>query len=165
MAEEPRVPVSNLVRNVLEAAFSVVERVSDDMGDLVDDVIDQAERASDQLREYRDRRRRREERLRRHMEARERARRGPDADDSGPAAEAEAEGPAEDVPEPQPSLAEAFPEVIAWQLVVLNQARRCALSGVELPAGTEAYVGLGAQGLTDAVLSAEVFEAEGERAR
>ena len=35
MAEDLRVPVSNLVRNVLEEAFSVVESVSDDVGDLL----------------------------------------------------------------------------------------------------------------------------------
>jgi hypothetical protein len=56
MAEELRVPVSNLVRNVLEEAFSVVESVSDDVGDLLEDVIEQAERASDRLHHFRRRR-------------------------------------------------------------------------------------------------------------
>ena len=35
MADELRVPVSNLVRNVLEEAFAVVETVTDNVGDLV----------------------------------------------------------------------------------------------------------------------------------
>ena len=44
-AEDLRVPVSNLVRNVLEEAFSVVEKVTDNVGDLIEDVVEEAERA------------------------------------------------------------------------------------------------------------------------
>jgi hypothetical protein len=62
MAEDLRVPVSNLVRNVLEETFSVVERVTDDMGPLLEDVIEQAERASDRIHQYQRRRRDRESR-------------------------------------------------------------------------------------------------------
>jgi len=175
MADDLRVPVSNLVRNVLEEAFSVVEQVSGDMGDLVDDVIDQAERASDGLRRYRDRRRQREDRVRRHMEAREQARRGEEQVDASPqaqpSAEPRSESASEHEPEPEsgagsePGLAEAFPDVVAWQRVVLNQSRRCARSGEALPAGSVAYLGFGAQGPTDAVLSQEAFQASGSAAR
>ena len=42
-AEELRVPVSNLVRNVLEEAVTVVEAVSDEFGELIEDVVDSAE--------------------------------------------------------------------------------------------------------------------------
>jgi hypothetical protein len=62
MAEDLRVPVSNLVRNVLEETFSVVESVTDDMGDLLEDVIEQAERASDRIHHSQRRRREREAR-------------------------------------------------------------------------------------------------------
>jgi hypothetical protein len=62
MAEDLRVPVSNLVRNVLEETFSVVESVTDDMGDLLDDVIERAGRASDRIHEFQRRRREREAR-------------------------------------------------------------------------------------------------------
>ena len=44
LAEDLRVPTSNLVRNVLEEVFSVVESVSDDVSDLVDDVLEEAPR-------------------------------------------------------------------------------------------------------------------------
>ena len=37
-AEEVRVPASNLVRNVLEEVFSVVETVSDDVGGVLGDL-------------------------------------------------------------------------------------------------------------------------------
>jgi hypothetical protein len=50
MADELRVPVSNLVRNVLEEAFTVVETVTDNVGDLVEDVMEEAERARERVR-------------------------------------------------------------------------------------------------------------------
>ena len=68
MAEDLRVPVSNLVRNVLEETFSVVESVTDDMGDLLEDVIEQAERASDRIHHFQSRRREREAREAQHRQ-------------------------------------------------------------------------------------------------
>ena len=59
-AEDLRVPVSNLVRNVLEEAFSVVETVTDNVGDLIEDVVDEAERARTRMRQRRTRSERRE---------------------------------------------------------------------------------------------------------
>ena len=59
IAEELRVPVSNVVRNVLEEAFSVVEAVSDNVGDLIEDVVDEAEAARDRIRARQQRQRRR----------------------------------------------------------------------------------------------------------
>jgi hypothetical protein len=53
VAEDLRVPVSNLVRNVLEEAFSVVETVTDNVGDLIEDVVDEAERARARMRQRR----------------------------------------------------------------------------------------------------------------
>jgi len=44
MAEDLRVPVSNLVRNVLEEVFTVVESVTDNVGELIEDVMDEAGR-------------------------------------------------------------------------------------------------------------------------
>lgn len=55
-ADELRVPVSNLVRNVLEETFHVVEAVSENVGDLVEDVIEEAEHARQRLRWRRSRR-------------------------------------------------------------------------------------------------------------
>jgi hypothetical protein len=61
-AEDLRVPISNLVRNVLEEAFSVVETVTDNVGDLIEDVVDEAERARARMRQRRTRSERREPR-------------------------------------------------------------------------------------------------------
>ena len=60
VAEDLRVPVSNLVRNVLEEAFSVVETVTDNVGDLIEDVVEEAERARSRMRQRRTRSQRRE---------------------------------------------------------------------------------------------------------
>jgi hypothetical protein len=59
-AEDLRVPISNLVRNVLEEAFSVVETVTDNVGELIEDVVDEAERARARMRQRRTRSERRE---------------------------------------------------------------------------------------------------------
>ncbi len=53
LADDLRVPVSNLVRNVLEEAFSVVETVTDNVGDLVDEVVEEASRARTRIRRRR----------------------------------------------------------------------------------------------------------------
>ena len=50
VAGDLRVPVSNLVRNVLEEAFSVVETVSENVGELLEDILDEAEAARDRYR-------------------------------------------------------------------------------------------------------------------
>ena len=50
MAEDLRVPASNLVRNVLEEAFTIVEAVSENVGDLIEDVVDGADRARERIR-------------------------------------------------------------------------------------------------------------------
>jgi hypothetical protein len=59
MADDLRVPVSNLVRNVLEEVFSVVETVTDNVGELIEDVMDEAGRARERSRHVRRARERR----------------------------------------------------------------------------------------------------------
>jgi uncharacterized membrane protein YccC len=49
IAEDLRVPTSNLVRNVLEEVFDVVESVSDDVGGLFEEVLDEAEAARQRI--------------------------------------------------------------------------------------------------------------------
>ena len=48
-AEDLRVPVSNLVRNVLEDTFSVVEQVTGNVSELIDNVLDEADRAGEKI--------------------------------------------------------------------------------------------------------------------
>jgi hypothetical protein len=61
IAEDLRVPASNLVRNVLEEVFDVVEAVSDDVGGLFEEMLDEAEAARDRIAHSRSRSRRRRE--------------------------------------------------------------------------------------------------------
>ena len=49
IADDLRVPASNLVRNVLEEVFDVVESVSDDVGGLFGDVLEEADAARERL--------------------------------------------------------------------------------------------------------------------
>ena len=124
IADDLRVPVSNLVRNVLEEAFDAVERVSGDVSSLMDDVIEEAELASQRYRRYRDR-------------VRERAReRAAEARVATPPPHASPVVPADD----------PLARVVAWQPVVLAAPRRCARTGRELRPGERAYLGLGDTG-------------------
>jgi hypothetical protein len=116
VADDLRVPVSNLVRNVLEEAFSVVETVSQNVGDLLEDILDEAEEARDRYRS-----------------------RGERWDDEPPAA------PSPPPDEAAPARRE-FPEVLAWQPVLLNRDAACADCGAPIARGARAAVGVGAQG-------------------
>ena len=49
IADDLRVPASNLVRNVLEEVFDVVESVTDDVGGLFGDVLEEADAARERL--------------------------------------------------------------------------------------------------------------------
>lgn len=123
IADDLRVPVSNLVRNVLEEAFDAVERVSGDVSHLVEDVIEEAELAGQRYRRYRDR-------------VRDRAR-------ARAAAASDVKSPP---PAPPATSDDALGRVVAWQPVVLAAARRCSRSGRELRPGERAYLGLGESG-------------------
>jgi hypothetical protein len=130
IAADLRLPVSNLVRNVLEEAFDAVERVSGDVSSLMDDVIEEAELASQRYRRYRDRVRDR---------ARERA------EEQARAGAAPAE-PTPGAPARAAAVEDPLARVVAWQPVVLAAARRCARTGRELRPGERAYLGLGDAG-------------------
>jgi len=62
IADDLRVPASNLVRNVLEEVFDVVESMSDDVGHLFDEVVEEAEAARERLARRRGARRKRPDR-------------------------------------------------------------------------------------------------------
>ncbi len=104
MADDLRVPVSNLVRNVLEEAFSVVESVTENVGDLLDDVIEEASQA----------------RERRRDQTGERASRN----------------------DPEPVERTEYPNVLAWQQLILNRDQRCGDCNDELERGSRAFVGM-----------------------
>ncbi|MEE2673236.1 MAG: hypothetical protein VX466_05535 [Myxococcota bacterium] len=148
LAEDLRVPTSNLVRNVLEEVFTVVENVSDDVGGIFDDVLEEADAARERIR----RRHRGSTRRRQH------ARRTNWAE----AAEAEIreDEKTEQKPSPPESRREPpeFPDVIGWQPLVLNQAGECADCARSLRRGSRAFVGVTEKGLSRNTLCRDCLE-------
>jgi hypothetical protein len=134
MAEDLRVPVSNLVRNVLEEAFSVVEAVSENVGELIDDVVDEAERTRDRIRHRRKNVRHRERRRSRH------AARGEDL-------------------EHEPMPRQPFPQVVGWQPLILNQLKACADCEEPIEPGERGFAGMTAAGLGEIYLCRDCMDA------
>lgn len=163
-ADDLRVPASNLVRNVLEEVFTMVDSVSDDVGDLMDDLVEEAEgvrervgrqaRARRSGRGPRARRRGRragstsadvEDELRRDEAAE--ARSGARADESS----TDSQEAASETPTPPPAKS-LFPNVLGWQPLVLNQDLTCGRCDRALTAGESAFLGMTTTGLTDTAL-------------
>jgi BMFP domain-containing protein YqiC len=144
-ADDLRVPVSNLVRNVLEEAFGAVERVSDEVGDFLEEVLADSEGARGDLRRLR----RRVQRL-----ARRQRRRFARADEEAgePAEPADRPQAASREPAAEPPAPErpqrSFPEVLGWQPLLLNAAAPCAGCDRPLAAGERVLVGASERGLS-----------------
>src|SRR5262245_61605067 len=135
-ARRLRVPVSNLVRNVLEDVFDVVEAVTENVGELVEDVVEEAQ---DFGRRFESRWRRRTEAARERVVDVPPRRPRPDEPLRSEPPRPE---PARPEPEPRERLRE-FPDVSAWQPVVLNAAKTCSGCGRAMRRGDAAYLGLG----------------------
>ncbi len=124
-ADDLRVPVSNLVRNVLEDAFLVMETVAENVGELVDDMIDEAGRVRGQWKR--------------------RATRQPGFRHWSWVGGAWSQ--AQEVPREEAEKAPSdFPDVVGWQPLILNGAQTCADCGRELRRGDRAFVGMTASG-------------------
>ena len=157
-AEDLRVPASNLVRNVLEEVFTIVDSVSGDMGDLMEDVIDEAEGVRERVRRQAMRHRgsagRRSRRGRRSrtedVDVEKELRQDEAAERDGAEAKSSAEAPSREPA--RPSSAELFPEVLGWQPLVLNRETRCGRCERALHAGESAFLGMTSGGLTDTAL-------------
>lgn len=130
VAEDLRVPVSNLVRNVLEEAFSVVETVSDNVGELIEEVMDEAAAVRDRIRSRQSRRRRAEQRAGTSSAA---------STPSTPAAESA-----------QPASAAQPGDVIGWQPLVLAKPQRCQACGALMGRGDSAYASVSPRGVGEA---------------
>jgi len=139
-ADDLRVPASNLVRNVLEEVFSVVDAVSDDIGELFEDVVGEAEDARDRISRRVNQRRSRQQQRASRSRGRTHRRRQSDADleTEFRRDEAEEAGGARDEP--------GFPEVIGWQPLVLNRSGACARCDCPLGRGERAFAGLTEKG-------------------
>lgn len=123
-ARRLRVPVSNLVRNVLEDVFDVVEAVTENVGGFVEDVVEEAQQLG-----------RRFEGRWKERTAEARARRVENDREEAPPAPPRA-------PEPAPTVRE-FPDVAAWQPLVMNGAQECAGCGRQMRRGDAAYLAVG----------------------
>jgi len=123
-ARRLRVPVSNLVRNVLEDVFDVVEAVTENVGGFVEDVVEEAQHIG-----------RRWEGRWRERTAEARARRLEVERDEAPK-------PTPRASEPPPATRE-FPDVAAWQPLVMNAVQDCAGCGRQMRRGDNAYLAVG----------------------
>ncbi|MEE8557748.1 MAG: hypothetical protein V3T14_07665 [Myxococcota bacterium] len=133
VAEDLRVPVSNVVRNVLEDVFSVVSVVTDNVGDLIDEIVEEADRA------------------RAHLGRR--ARRERPASGTRDVSESGADKPESTVDERGQGRARPeFPEVLGWQPLILNAAQTCKACDRELGRGDRAFVGMIESGLSSIYL-------------
>ena len=144
LAEDLRVPASNLVRNVLEEVFTVVESVSDDVGDLFENVVEEADSARERVR------RRADSYGRRRRGGRSRGRPSTDdiEDEMRQDEAAEADGGEAEEREQTRTERPGFPEVVGWQPLVLNRDEACAGCGLALKRGERAFLGLTEQGLS-----------------
>jgi hypothetical protein len=180
-AEDLRVPVSNLVRNVLEEAFGAVERVSDEVGEFLEDVLGDAEGARRDIRRLRRRVRHLARRQRRRFRRGGRYWPGEAWDDgeeeSDEAAESvgepgaatarmeteerELSAEAESAPRTPPLPPRAFSEVLGWQPLLLNAAAPCAGCDRALAAGERVFVGATERGLSRTFLCDACMRARG----
>jgi hypothetical protein len=179
VAEDLRVPVSNLVRNVLEETFSVVESVTDNLGTWLEDVATEVGKARGSPRH-------RQRRWARHW-ARERD--GEEAPAGGrdetawektwdepspaspetrtqggpPTGGGEGETPAERATASgaAPAVVDRpdFSQVLGWQPLVLNRPQSCADCGRLLVRGDRAYLGLTHVGVSGLVLCRACMDA------
>jgi len=173
-ADDLRVPASNLVRNVLEEVFTMVDSVSGDVGDLMDDLVGEAEGVRDRVRRQSssrrgsraERSRRRSSRRReasdtdveqelRRDEAAEAAFAEPargthrDEDIHASSVDAEPSDPTNESSSPVlPRTADLFPDILGWQPLVLNRDFLCGRCERPLSAGESAFLGIAASGLT-----------------
>lgn len=136
LADDLRVPVSNLVRNVLEEVFTVVENVSEDVGDFFEDVIDEAEGVRERIRNQQFTTR----------TARSNARRSRRGRRSSPL-DVEEELQHDEAAEARGrtgsnSGAMGRDDVLGWQPIVLNQATDCGHCGARLEPGVNAFMAI-----------------------
>ncbi len=162
LAQDLRVPASNLVRNVLEEVFSVVEEVSGDVGELLEDVVVEAEEARDRIarrmsaRRQRVRRRRQGQSQRQPNGEHDRPGTSDDAIETELRRDEADEAARESAADPAPPR---FDDVLGWQPLVLNRERTCARCGTGIPRGERAFIGLTEGGTSRTTLCQECTKA------
>jgi hypothetical protein len=153
-ADDLRVPVSNLVRNVLEETFGAVERMTDEVGAFLEEALSDAEGARGDLRRIGRRfqalARRQRRRFAREFDGTDdEAGEGDEAFEPAPGADRAGARP---VPPEPPHVAEpappSFPDVIGWQPLLANAACACAACARPIAAGERTFVGATERGLS-----------------
>lgn len=122
LADDLRVPVSNLVRNVLEEVFTAIEHVSGDVGEFVEDMVEEADGVRERIRNQQRAARRR------RRDARRGGRRSASADPVDVEQELRQDEAAEAGEPSQAPASDSGPlaDVLGWQPIVLNQAVNCS---------------------------------------
>lgn len=140
LADDMRVPVSNLVRNVLEEVFTAVENVSGDVGEFFEDVLDEAEGVRERIRNRRwdGRASAGSDRSRKRSTAEDVE--GEFRDDEAAEVSTQKSRSRESKP------AEPEDDVLGWQSIVLNRALDCPGCGVKMTSGDTAHIGISASG-------------------
>jgi hypothetical protein len=148
LAEDLRVPVSNLVRNVLEEVFAVVENVSDDVGEFFEEVVDEADGIRERVRTKQRATRSRERTARRSRRRGRNA--GPEDVEDELAADERAESKERTSARAEASAPPSPPthdeDVLGWQPIVLNRACDCAGCGHSLLRGQDALLAVTSNG-------------------
>ncbi len=148
LAEDLRVPVSNLVRNVLEEVFTVVENVTDDVGDFFEDVVDEADGIRERIRNQQAEQARSARSDSRNPRSRRRHSRRGRRDRSPIDVEKEfRRDEAEEVRDSGSSEASATTppgeeNVLGWQPIVLNTAITCPRCDTTLAPGVNAMMAI-----------------------
>ena len=176
VADDLRMPVSNLVRNVLEETFSVVESVTDNLGTWLEDVANEVAEGRDRgprprrwARSWARARESGERPLRsREQDAWERS-----WDERAPAGPAAPAGTPHEPADPPPPEGAApgggsgtrehpdFSRVLGWQPLVLNRPQSCAECGRLLVRGDHAFLGFTDSGVSGWVLCQVCMDARG----
>jgi hypothetical protein len=129
LADDMRVPVSNLVRNVLEEVFTAVEQVTGDVGDFFDEVLDEAEGVRDRIHQRR---------------------RRPESGSPAPKADPEPEFEQDEAAEAREgeTLRQAdatrpdLSHILGWQPVIANRASSCKACRTAIEPADHAFIGL-----------------------
>jgi hypothetical protein len=146
LADDLRVPVSNLVRNVLEEVFTVVENVSEDVGDFFDEIVDEAEGVRERVRNQ-------QQATRAARSRAWRGRRGRRADPIDVEEEFKRDESTEAGDHPGPTVsAKGRDDVLGWQPIVLNRATDCGQCGSRLEASANAFVAISRAGGRDTIV-------------
>lgn len=143
LAEALSIPVSNLVRNILQDTVGMIATVKEHVGDAVTDLRAEVDALSSHVTQDRQLLRRRWA----EYQAVGRVGAPPIAEDVAPRSTLEGvvPHPAAEVPDQSlgPMAGTEFGDVLGWQTLTLNVAAACALCHADLVPGAETLVGVG----------------------